>query len=55
MLRVMQEYAEWVWSIRMESGLFSFGGKPPQVEEQGAVVQLFALLAWQEERYAALA
>ena len=66
MLEAMQRYAEWTWNPRTgardASNLFHFtdGGQPApasepaRLQDQGAMVQLYALLAWDPSDYSKL-
>ena len=67
MLRAMHHYADWAWDPRTgardeASDLFYFddggrparGAQPARVQDQGAMTQLYALLAWDADDYARL-
>jgi hypothetical protein len=63
MLSAMRQYADWAWSTARDSqNLFYFddGGRPmvgaqdARVQDQGAMTQLFALLAWNAVDYGKL-
>jgi hypothetical protein len=59
MLAAMRAYGDWAWaSARDGAGLFHFddGGRPAlelpaKVQDQGAMTQLYALLAWDPASY----
>jgi len=55
---VVQAYADSAWDAARDqrTGLFRFGGsRPVQLLEQAAMVQIYALLAWDAEDYSKLA
>jgi hypothetical protein len=67
MLSAMAEYAEWAWepstgAREASTNLFYFddagrpalGRQPARVQDQGAMTQLYALLAWDPARYGTL-
>jgi Glycosyl hydrolase family 76 len=62
MLAAMRAYGDWAWaSARASDGLFHFddGGRPAlglpaKVQDQGAMTQLYALLAWDPASYGRL-
>ena len=67
MLQAMQAYADWCWdpvtgARDVRTDLFSFtdagrpavGRRPATLQDQGALTQLYALLAWNPADYAKL-